>query len=257
MSPDHRPSDSETTRESRPTAAEGPSEEFVQACEDAGVHPIRHEALWKLYVAVPDGAARSNRLEWLMEDHAHWQLFESSRQGDEAAARAFEKHWRRIVGAFVGRRLPPQDQEDFFLRFLVLVHERVVERFQWQAPFSAYLRQVMVNAWRDEAAKRARLSSREVELDEEEQDRSETWRSREPSPERQLLARESVAALRSALEELNPIDRRIVLACLVEEQSGQELAAELGMSRGALYQRLHRAKRRLHELVEGRGTGRT
>src|SRR6185503_8745415 len=71
-----------------------------------------------------------------------------------------------------------------------------------------------------------------------------------PSPEAKLMATREGEALREALWALAPIDRHVVVACLVDGESGDEVAARLGMSRDAVYQRLLRARRRLRKDLE-------
>ena len=77
--------------------------------------------------------------------------------------------------------------------------------------------------------------------------------ARGPTAEQSVLAEEERRAVRQALASLPPVDRLILQRCLVEGESGQDLAARLGIRRDALYQRLRRAKIRLRAILEERG----
>ena len=56
--------------------------------------------------------------------------------------------------------------------------------------------------------------------------------------------------MQRALAELAPADRHLILECLVEGHSGREIAKAMGLKPMALYQRLHRAKKRLRVILE-------
>ncbi|MEM7247761.1 MAG: sigma-70 family RNA polymerase sigma factor [Acidobacteriota bacterium] len=245
----HRSHDGEPpVRSSRsptsPESTEGARRQaFLEACADAGVPSELRAPLERLLEDVPVGSQHSNRLEWLMEDFAHWQLYQRSREGCSLSARRFERHWSRVVMKFVGPRLSPSDREDFAASFLQVVFGRVARSFRWQAPFRAYLRQVMINCWRDELERRQRRERRELSLESE--DGTLDIPDRAPSAERHLRAREQARVIEEAMAKLSLLDRRVVVARWLEGQSVQLLARELGMSPGALSQRLLRAKQAL------------
>ncbi len=69
------------------------------------------------------------------------------------------------------------------------------------------------------------------------------------SPEQAAMAGQLAEALGQALLELAPQDRTIVLLAEGEGWTGPEIAAELGLSAGAVRVRLSRARARLRELL--------
>jgi RNA polymerase sigma factor (sigma-70 family) len=188
-----------------------------------------------------------------MEDWGHWRLYQRSREGHRASSRAFERHWSRYIGAFLGARFRPDEVEEITSRYFDRVYRLVGDDFHWDCPFSIYLKKIVLNLSREEAKRLGRKRTREASLDELKRDSGFDAPALEDSPERTLLREEVVAAVREAVEDLSPGDRHIVRVCMLEGGSGQELAAQLGITRDALYQRLHRAKRRLKKVVQKRG----
>jgi RNA polymerase sigma factor (sigma-70 family) len=149
----------------------------------------------------------------------------------------------------------------FFERVYRLVGD---DCFHWDCPFTVYLRTVLLNLSRDEARRLGQRRKKEVSLDDEDVATAIRPRSKEPSAEESVLLDERRRAVHQVLAQLDPGDRHIVKECLLEGRSGQELASRLGIKRDALYQRLHRAKKRLKRLMEEhellcqlRGSGRS
>ena len=64
--------------------------------------------------------------------------------------------------------------------------------------------------------------------------------------------REVADKLGKALATLGEVDRRVVELRLREERSTEEVAAELGLTVSATKARLHRARRHLQDVIEGR-----
>lgn len=223
---------------------------FASACSQEGLEGDDRALLWRVYAAQPGGrGSPRERVRRLIVALRQWKLFLRSRRGDESAAASFRDYWKRYVGAFLRGKATPEEVDEVTARFFERVYERVDDTFDWRAPFTAYLRAILVNLWRDRLAERSRSADREVSLGGEVEGRPEPFAS-EPSPERQAQTNERLEAVRSALSELAPLDRHVIVACLVDGVPGQELAVELGLSRDALYQRLHRAKKRLAVLLQ-------
>ena len=64
-----------------------------------------------------------------------------------------------------------------------------------------------------------------------------------------VAMKQRVALLASALADLDPLHREVILLRDIQERSAPEAAAELGLSVDALKSRLHRARARLREQV--------
>ena len=73
--------------------------------------------------------------------------------------------------------------------------------------------------------------------------------ARVPDPEASLAGRRRAELLATALRDLDPIHREVVLLRDIEELSAPEAAARLGISVDALKSRLHRARVKLRDHV--------
>jgi RNA polymerase sigma-70 factor (ECF subfamily) len=62
---------------------------------------------------------------------------------------------------------------------------------------------------------------------------------------------DNIARMRRALDELPPLDRTMVALFYLDERSVRDVAAICGRSEANVKTRLHRARRRLHELMKG------
>lgn len=69
------------------------------------------------------------------------------------------------------------------------------------------------------------------------------------TPETVLLARVDHELLQSALEQLSPPYREVIILCDVEEMSYQEIAETLGVPIGTVMSRLSRARKAMRELL--------
>jgi RNA polymerase sigma-70 factor, ECF subfamily len=73
----------------------------------------------------------------------------------------------------------------------------------------------------------------------------------ENGPEDEAARMELATALHDGLLGLNPTDRAIVLLADVDDWTGPEIAAEMGMTAGAVRTRLSRSRGRLREALRG------
>ncbi len=66
-----------------------------------------------------------------------------------------------------------------------------------------------------------------------------------------MAAEETFSQVRSALRQLSPRDREVIVLHYLEENTAEEMATLLGVKRGAVEVRLHRARARLREILGG------
>lgn len=93
--------------------------------------------------------------------------------------------------------------------------------------------------------------------------RSEVWQRltewartpEQPAPDASLLAQEASETVRRSIVSLGQRDREVLVLRYLEEQSIEDIAAALGLTRGALEVRLSRARARLKALLEKQGDG--
>ncbi len=116
---------------------------------------------------------------------------------------------------------------------------RGIKRVRWQGkPVIAWLYRIAARR----VADHYRKSRGDVVLDVE-------WRAADGDLDgvEQL---EEYAAVRAALERLNTSDREIIQLAFFDELSGAEIAAALDCTANAAYVRLHRALKRLEEILK-------
>ena len=77
----------------------------------------------------------------------------------------------------------------------------------------------------------------------------------EDSPEAELLRRERLKTLRSAVSNLPAGERRLLYRKYYYRQSTAQIAAELGMTERAVEGKLYRLKRRLRDILGGEDDG--
>lgn len=231
----------------------GLARRFRRACDDARVPEEHRSSLWRRVERAGTGGGGEERLRSVMADYDHWRLFVSGREGDDTAALGFRRYWLKALQAFAGPRCTPEDVDEIAGHFFERVYRAVGTDFRWECSFRAYLKSVLVNAWRDHAGRTGRRRARELSLPGDEDAGLDAFASDDPSPERSAEARERSQAVRCLLSELAPADRHLLVACLVDGATGDELAESLGIARDAVYQRLHRAKKRFASLARERG----
>jgi RNA polymerase sigma factor (sigma-70 family) len=225
-----------------------PSRAFLQAIAKAGVAEADVARLWQLCCAWRHRTSQAEHIREVVEDYGHWRLYELSRRGDASAAESFEQYWSNAARRFLGRGFTAEQVDEFSSVFFARVYERVTQR-DWTKPFALYLRTMLLNVARDEVRRVRQSQAREFSLKSDAAGWSRLDKVDVVTPESALLESEVSQRVQSALFELKPIDRVILLEVLVEGHSGQEVAARLGISRDAVYQRLRRAKQRLKSLL--------
>ena len=162
---------------------------------------------------------------------------EAQRGSAEAIEELFRRHWRRSHRAaflVVGDGSAAEDiaQESF------LAAIRALDRFDRRRPFGPWLHRITINRAIDYS--RARTLRREGAVDE----------SLEGAPPR---AGEISDELFSALAQLAPEHRAVVVLRYVLEYTPGEIAEMLGLPRGTVNSRLRRGLDRLRPNVEGPG----
>ena len=229
--------------------------EFVRACDRAGVDAGYREALWQLQPWM-SGRTAGARIEQLITDFGHWRLYQQFRAGDQDAVVRFERYWRVAARRYLGRGFSAQQVDDLTSAFFTKLLLKPLP-YRFDRPFVAYLRVVLVNVSRDQVRRVRRQLEREVALDDATApgEPADRLPSAEPNAEQQVIAAEERRRIEAALAELAPVDRHIVYASLVDGASGDELAAALGMTRPAVYQRLYRARKKLKKLLAGDAAG--
>ena len=176
---------------------------------------------------------------------AEEQLVERARRGDAAAFEELVVTYQGIAfrTAYLLAR-NAADAEEAVQDAFVKAH-RALARFRAGAAFRPWLLAIVAN----EARNRRRSAGRRtaLELRAREEDR---FGGAAPSPEAALLAGEGRERLLRAVESLREDDRDVIACRYFLELSEEETAAALGLRRGTVKSRTHRALERLREAVE-------
>ena len=212
-----------------------------------GASPFVSEIL-RAATRQPEGHA-CRELEDDDEDRA---LLARLRRGDE---RAFDEMTRRYAGRMlaVARRMlhGEEDARDAVQEAFVSAFKSL-DRFQGHARISTWLHRIVVNAALMRLRTRRRKPEQAIEDLLPRFDEDGHWASAVPMalPDDELERRETREIVRRCIDRLPESYRAIILARDVEELDGDETAATLGLSLGAVKSRLHRARQALRTLLE-------
>jgi RNA polymerase sigma-70 factor (ECF subfamily) len=170
------------------------------------------------------------------------ELVERARRGEAAA---YEELVHRYQGIAVRTAFviagTAAEAEDAAQEAFVKAH-RALHRFRVGEPFRPWLLRIVANEARNRrrsAGRRAALALRAAA--------QEAPGEAAPSPEGALLAAEERGALLAAVNALREDDRRVLACRFFLELSEEETAAALGVRRGTVKSRTHRALERLRE----------
>lgn len=165
--------------------------------------------------------------------------------GDRAALATLYQRHHAAVYRFLARLagVDASDLDDLVQTTFLAVH-RAASRYEQRASVTTWMFGIAVNIVgkhvRSEVRRRA-LSARAAEL------RSEPPQTPEATAERRRLLR----TLENALAELPHDLRAVFVLCVLEGVPGKEVACALGLREGTLWRRLHEARTRLRDAVEG------
>jgi RNA polymerase sigma-70 factor (ECF subfamily) len=178
------------------------------------------------------------------------QLVTAAKAGDRAAFDELVQ--ATYVAAYTLAHRLTGDEEDArdVVQEAYLRAYRGLHRFRGDAQFSTWLYRITANCAATHLGRHGR--HRHDELD-------EATAGADPHPDRDPALRADAddlrSRLRTALDELPPRLRAVVVLRDVYELSHETIAAELGISESAAKVRLHRARNRLREQLFGRREG--
>ena len=165
--------------------------------------------------------------------------------GDRDAFRSIVRHFSLGLRAFVSSQLHHLDDADDLAQEVFVTAFKNLERFRQGEDFGAWLRGIARNKLKTHFRSLARRDNA--------MDRFRTEVTELIHTDLEKLAakirEEKIEKLLTCISKLPEKMRRIVRAGL-EGQRGAELAAELGMTVGAIYTMNHRANKLLRECME-------
>jgi RNA polymerase sigma-70 factor (ECF subfamily) len=197
-------------------------------------------------------------------DDATDRLLRLAAQGDPDAfdqlVAGQRQRLKQVVAVRLDARLKPRvDPSDVIQETLVEAARRFSDYLRTRPlPFYPWLRQIaldqIVRVHRRHVRAERRSVRQETALapllsDESIQQLAGRLRSRGSAPDRRLLRSEARGQVRAALDRLSADDREVLVLRYLEQLTGPEVAAILGISPGALRMRQLRALERLQDLI--------
>jgi RNA polymerase sigma factor (sigma-70 family) len=151
----------------------------------------------------------------------------------------------RTLVRLTGSREHVEDlAQEVFLRLF-----RALGGFRGEALITTYLYRIVVNVAQDEWKRRRRDRPLVSFSDEEEE-----WEDRLPHPsrdaEQQLAEKQFRYAVEQQLQQLNPIERTVLVLYHQEELSYEQIAVSLRLPIGTVRTHLHRGRKKLREGME-------
>ncbi len=170
-----------------------------------------------------------------------------ARKGDQEAFAELVYLYQDPVYNFCYRMLGESaEAEDATQETFLRVH-RNLHRYDTNRSFKTWLLSIASNHCIDRLRKRR---MRFVSLDDEPTAAALALRSSDPSPESAAMQRELSDAIQALLLQLDEHYRLAVIYRYWYAYSYAEIAREMGTTESAIKSRLHRARRRLSELLE-------
>lgn len=164
--------------------------------------------------------------------------------GDPAAFDALVAMHQVPIARLVHRLLGwPSDVDDVVQDVFVDVL-RNLRRFNGHSSFVTWLTRIAINRCRSHQRKQW------VRLGFLRRLRSETVSQAIPAETDSADQQETTKQVHAAIRQLKPRDREVIVLRYLEEQSPEEIAATLGITRGAVDVRLLRAKERLEKILK-------
>ncbi len=175
-------------------------------------------------------------------------LVERARAGDHSSfSTLYRRHWRRAFGVALGMLRHAEDAEDLVQEAFLRVY-RGLGSFAGDASFSTWLYRIIVNLCIDGARRQRQKQNQPIELC----DRELVERALGSQvsvcgidPEAALEAEDERRRLVIALGRLSHLHRSVIVMREVGDMSYQEIADEMGVSKGTIMSRLFHARHNL------------
>ncbi len=186
-------------------------------------------------------------------------LIDQARQGDGAARvsllERYRDYLRRMITVRLDRRLAPRvDASDVVQETLALASRRMDDYLRDQPlPFLGWLRQLAAESIKDTHRRHIGTQSRSIDRETQELDLpdessvqlGQKLMAPDTSPSNRMMRQERRDQVKSALAELPPRDREILVMRYLEHLDDVDIAEALGITDGAVKVRLLRALQRL------------
>ncbi len=179
-------------------------------------------------------------------DQQEWALIKRCQSGDshamEQIVRQYQNQVYNIAYGILGN---PEDAQDLSQDVFLCVWEKIGQ-FQFKSRFSTWLYRIVTNLSINEKNRQRRRQTFPMEMDD-----SQAWTPiHSVTPEKEVLLAEKHEMLHTALAQLKPDYRKILVLREMENMAYDELAKVLGCSIGRVKSRLHEARMELRKILQ-------
>jgi RNA polymerase sigma-70 factor (ECF subfamily) len=172
------------------------------------------------------------------------ELVERCRQGDEAAFRELVDQYTGLVFGLIARSVPSRARAEELAQDVFLKIHRGLPYFRGEAKLSTWIYRIVINALSQERPELATASLDEVFVGE---DRTRRQPAVDDRAFADLIMRDRLQKAIAAL----PVHYQVLInGHYMKGMRYEELAAALDLPMGTVKTHLHRAKRRLRQLLE-------
>jgi RNA polymerase sigma factor (sigma-70 family) len=191
------------------------------------------------------------RTELPVEPDEEEKLVVLARRGDRAAAASLLTAHELVVFRVCQHLLPAGEDVEAAVQETFVRALRGLARYSGKGSFAGWITTIAVNLCRDRLRRRRVLSFRPLESgDDDEADPIAVLASPGADPEREVMGREAVRAVRREFRALPRRQREVFALRFYAELDLEGIAAVLGIDVGSVKTHLHRAVRRVRERVE-------
>ena len=182
-----------------------------------------------------------------------WELVQRARTGDHDAFRVLvERYQRRIAALALGMLHNEEDALDIVQETFTRAYQHL-DRFKGEAAFYTWVYRIAYNLCVDQQRRTGQHAEVPMAIDERSDDALLPLPDGPPEDEAFDRVRDAEIAerLHSAMSELTPDHRAVILLREVEGLSYAEISQVLECPKGTVMSRLHYARRRLQARLRG------
>lgn len=188
------------------------------------------------------------------ETEVDLELVRRCQKGDDAAfGELVSRYQRKVFTIALGMVKNPEDAMDIAQESFIKVH-RYIGNFQGSSSFYTWLYRIIVNLCIDHLRRAHKHAN--VDFDEKLMDRESLSgspgvisSSLGTNPSRNLGRKELADQIRTAVDELPPYHRAVIIMREVEGMSYAEMARAMKVSKGTIMSRLHHARQKLQRAL--------
>ncbi len=186
------------------------------------------------------------------------ELIEEAKSGDMDAFSALLERYQKYIYHTAVRLLSSRDRDstlaDDIVQDTFLKVWNSLDSFRGECAFSTWLFRVTVNTARDHLRREVRQKTVSLTREDGDEENVKEWdvpvTSGDEVPESALDRRETILAVRRAVEELPPDQKAVIVMRDLNDLPYQDIADALGISLGTLKSRLSRGRQNLKIILQ-------